>query len=146
MRFSFLGDMAISLGAYSEEILIMVAACNIGNLLTPSYELSMANKVFRIMSTMITPVLGSPGFCISVVIHISILLSTKTIKYPYLYPFIPFLIKNVNDCYLVRRFIYPNIKITIEAVHAAFLLWWNNHAIIWIKNLKKEHERDKGKY
>ena len=85
-----LGDMAISLGAYSEEILIMVAACNIGNLLTPSYELSMANKVFRIMSTMITLVLGSPGFCISVVIHISILLSTKTIKYPYLYPFIPF--------------------------------------------------------
>lgn len=26
-----------------------------------------------------------------------------------------------------------------------FLLWWNNNnAIIWIKNLKKEHERDKG--
>ena len=24
-----------------------------------------------------------------------------------------------------------------------FLLWWNNNAIIWIKNLKKEHERDK---
>lgn len=85
-----LGDMAISLGAYSEEILIMVAACNIGNLLTPSYELSMANKVFRILFTLITLFFGSAGFCISVVLHVSILLSTKTVKYPYLYPLIPF--------------------------------------------------------
>ena len=91
-----LGDMAISLGAYSEEILIMVAACNIGNLLTPSYELSMANKVFRIMSTMITLVLGSPGFCISVVIHISILLSTKTIKYPLFISFHSFFL--IKEC------------------------------------------------
>lgn len=43
-----LGDMAIELGAYTKEVLIMVALVNIGNLLTPSYELSLANKVFRI--------------------------------------------------------------------------------------------------
>ena len=44
-----LGDMAISIGAYSEEILIMVAISNIGNLLTPGYELSLANKWMRVM-------------------------------------------------------------------------------------------------
>ena len=37
-----LGDMAVELGAYTKEILIMIALCNIGNLLTPSYELSLA--------------------------------------------------------------------------------------------------------
>ena len=60
-----LGDMAIELGAYTKEVLIMVALVNIGNLLTPSYELSL-------------------------LLHIVILLSTKTIKFPYLYPLIPF--------------------------------------------------------
>lgn len=85
-----LGDMAIGLGAYTEEILIMIALCNIGNLLTPSYELSLANKVFRIFIGLLALCFGMSGFCIGVLLHIVILLSTKTIKYPYLYPLIPF--------------------------------------------------------
>ena len=85
-----LGDMAIGLGAYTEEILIMVALCNIGNLLTPSYELSLANKVFRIFMGLLSICFGMCGFCIGVLLHIVVLLSTKTIKYPYLYPLIPF--------------------------------------------------------
>ena len=85
-----LGDMAVELGAYTKEILIMIALCNIGNLLTPSYELSLANKLFRILIGLCALCFGTSGFCFAVLVHISILLSTKTIKYPYLYPFIPF--------------------------------------------------------
>lgn len=85
-----LGDMAIGLGAYTEEILIMIALCNIGNLLTPSYELSLANKVFRIFMSILALCFGTSGFCIGVGIHVVVLLSTKTMKYPYLYPLIPF--------------------------------------------------------
>ena len=85
-----LGDMAVELGAYTKEILIMIALCNIGNLLTPSYELSLANKLFRILIGLCALYFGTSGFCFAVLVHISILLSTKTIKYPYLYPFIPF--------------------------------------------------------
>ena len=85
-----LGDMAIELGAYTKEVLIMVALVNIGNLLTPSYELSLANKVFRIFIGFLALMFGISGFCVGVLLHIVILLSTKTIKFPYLYPLIPF--------------------------------------------------------
>ncbi|MEG0275194.1 spore germination protein [Amedibacillus sp. YH-ame10] len=85
-----LGDMAIGLGAYTEEVLIMIALSNIGNLLTPSYELSLANKIFRIGITILALVFGMSGFCVGVLLHFIVLLSTKTMKYPYLYPLIPF--------------------------------------------------------
>lgn len=65
-----LGDMAIELGAYTKEILIMVALCNIGNLLTPSYELSLANKVFRIFIGALALFFGQTGFCFRVFLHI----------------------------------------------------------------------------
>lgn len=95
-----LGDMAVELGAYTKEILIMIALCNIGNLLTPSYELSLANKLFRILIGLCALCFGTSGFCFAVLIHISILLSTKTIKYPYLYPFIPFSWKEFKRIWL----------------------------------------------
>lgn len=85
-----LGDMAIELGAYTKEILIMVALCNIGNLLTPSYELSLANKCFRIFIGFLSLFWGLTGFCAGILIHLVVLMSTKTVKYPYLYPWIPF--------------------------------------------------------
>lgn len=91
-----LGEMAIGLGAYTEEILIMVALSNIGNMLTPSYELSLANKLFRMGIGLLALCFGMSGFCLGVVLHASLLLSTKTIKYPYLYPLIPFSYKEIK--------------------------------------------------
>ena len=88
-----MGDTAIVLGAYTKEILVMIALCNIGNLLTPSYELSLANKVFRILIGGLALFFGLSGFCVGVLLHLILLLSTKTVKYPYLYPFIPFSFK-----------------------------------------------------
>lgn len=85
-----LGDMAVELGAYTNEILIMIALSNIGNLLTPSYELSMANKCFRIFIGCLALFFGQTGFCVGVFLHILVLMSTKTIKFPYLYPLLPF--------------------------------------------------------
>lgn len=85
-----LGDMAIELGAYTKEILVMVALCNIGTLITPSYELSLANKFFRIFIVILTLCFKLKGFCIGILIHFIVLQSTTTIKYPYLYPLFPF--------------------------------------------------------
>lgn len=85
-----LGDMAISIGAYSKEILIMVAISNIGTLLTPGYELSLANKWMRVMISLLALFSGVAGLSLGIGIHFVLLMSTKTIKYPYLYPLIPF--------------------------------------------------------
>ncbi len=91
-----LGDMAVGFGVYTNEILIMIALCNIGNLLTPSYELSLANKLFRVFIGILALCMGQAGFCLGVLLHVIILLSTKTIKFPYLYPIIPFSYKELK--------------------------------------------------
>ena len=85
-----LGDMAVEFGVYTNEILIMIALCNVGNLLTPSYELSLANKVFRMILNVMALFFGQAGLCIGILLHVIVLLSTKSIKFPYLYPIIPF--------------------------------------------------------
>lgn len=85
-----LGDTAVNFGVYTNEILLMIALCNIGNLLTPNYELSLANKFFRVFIGLLALFFGQSGFCLGVLFHIIVLLSTKSIKFPYLYPIIPF--------------------------------------------------------
>ncbi len=95
-----LGDMAISIGAYSKEILIMVAISNIGNLLTPSYELSLANKWIRVMISIFALFGGVGGLSIGILIHFILLISTKTIKFPYLYPLIPFSYRECKKLFL----------------------------------------------
>ncbi|MCI8541532.1 MAG: spore germination protein [Erysipelotrichaceae bacterium] len=95
-----LGEMAVNFGVYTNEILIMVALCNIGNLLTPSYELSLANKVFRILIGLLALCFGQGGFCAGVLLHVIVLMSTKSIKFPYLYPLIPFSYKECKKILL----------------------------------------------
>lgn len=88
-----LGDFGIEIGAYTKEILIFTAMCNLGNFLTPSYEISLANKFFRIIISICTLLFKLEGFLLGITLHFLILLTTRTIKYPYLYPLIPFSFK-----------------------------------------------------
>lgn len=85
-----LGDFGIEAGAYTKEILLFVAICNLGNYLTPSYEISLANKFVRILLTIVTLFFGISGFVCGFFLHFLVLIKTKTIKYPYLYPLVPF--------------------------------------------------------
>lgn len=91
-----LGDFGIEFGAYTKEILIMIAISNLGNFLTPGYEISLANKFSRICLNLMTLFFKIPGFCIGIIAHFLLLLSTDTIKYPYLYPLIPFSFKEMR--------------------------------------------------
>ncbi len=85
-----LGDFGIEMGAYTKEILLVIALCNLGNFLTPSYEIALANKLMRIMMTILTLLFSVEGFCIGVLIHFISLLLTKSMKASYLYPLFPF--------------------------------------------------------
>lgn len=59
-----LGDAPISYGAYTQEILIMSAIANIGNFVTASYELSLANKICRLALVIVSILFGFKGFII----------------------------------------------------------------------------------
>lgn len=91
-----LGDFGIEMGAYTKEILLLVALSNLGNFLTPSYEVALANKIMRIMLTMQSLAFQITGFCIGMIIHFLLLLTTRTFKLPYLYPLFPFDIKELK--------------------------------------------------
>lgn len=84
-----LGEMAIEQGAYTQEILIMIALVNIGNALTPGYELSMANKITRILLVICSLIAGQIGFIVGVLLHLYVLLHAG-LNVPYLYPILPF--------------------------------------------------------
>lgn len=85
-----LGESAIKLNLYTEVVLVLVVLCNICNFVTPNYELSLANKVFRIFISAATIFFGLTGFSIAILVHFLVLLYTKTIHFSYLYPIIPF--------------------------------------------------------
>ena len=85
-----LGETAVNFGAYTQEMLILVAICNVGNFVTSSYELSMANKLTRFFLVLCTLFYQRAGFAIGVFITVLILMSTDTGPVCYLYPLIPF--------------------------------------------------------
>ena len=88
-----LGDAPIAYGAYTQEILIMTAIVNIGNFVTAGYELSMANKIVRLALIVMVVIGGYRGFLIGILIHLILLLQTQVGPFPYLYPLIPFNVK-----------------------------------------------------
>lgn len=91
-----LGDFGIELGAYTKEILLLVALSNLGNFLTPSYEIALANKLMRMILTLLTLLFHTFGFALGVLFHFFLLLHTNIMKHCYLYPYIPFDLKEMK--------------------------------------------------
>jgi len=93
------GQIAIDVGLFTPEVVLYVAVSAIGNYLTPSYELSLANKFSKIIFIICTFFFKLPGLLISVAVWVIFLASLKSFNKPYLYPLIPLnlreLVKNI---------------------------------------------------
>ncbi len=85
-----IGDVAVQVGIFTHEVVLYVAVAAIGTFATPSYELSLANRMFRIFFLLMVAILQVPGLVIGITLWILLLVSTKSMRIPYLYPFIPF--------------------------------------------------------
>ncbi|MFD1171654.1 spore germination protein [Oceanobacillus picturae] len=85
-----IGQIAIDVGMFSPEVILYVSISAIGSYVTPSYELSVANKVVNIIMVIFTGLFGAIGFVIGITLHIIYLVNLKSIKTPYLWPFLPF--------------------------------------------------------
>lgn len=85
-----IGDIAIDVGLFSPEVILYVAISTVGSYVTPSYELSVANKLLKTFLLMITILFGVHGFMIGFMITIIYLVSLKTIHTPYFWPLLPF--------------------------------------------------------
>ena len=85
-----LGQMAVEIGWFASEVLLFCCISSIGGFATPSYELSLANKLVKIFLIVMVGFLGGSGFMIGVYIYIMLLASISMFDVPYLYPLFPF--------------------------------------------------------
>src|SRR5690625_3978650 len=85
-----IGDIAVDVGLFNAEVILYVAISTIGSYVTPSYELSVANKFIELWFIIAILTFGMSGFMIAFTTSILFLIHLKTIKTPYFWPLIPF--------------------------------------------------------
>lgn len=111
-----IGQIAIDVGLFVPEVILYVSLAAIGTYATPSYELSMANKIGRLFLLIVTAIFHVPGFVGGITLWLVLLASIKSLNTPYLWPFIPFDPKAFIQI-LIRRAV-PGAKIRPSIVHA----------------------------
>src|SRR5690625_3152668 len=84
------GEIAIDVGLLSSEVILYVSVSTIGTYVTPSYELSVANKIMMLFFIIMTALFSVQGFMMALVVNIVFLVNLKSLNIPYLWPFIPF--------------------------------------------------------
>ena len=85
-----IGQVAVDVGLFGPEILFYVAVGALGSFVTPSYELGLANKIFKLFIIIGTALLGLWGYIGTIVAGFIFLATMKSFGKPYLYPIIPF--------------------------------------------------------
>lgn len=103
-----LGESAIKLNLYSEMILVLVVLSNVCNFVTPNYELSLANKLFRIILSLLSIFFSLSGFSIGILFMFFVLINTRNDSFGYLYPLIPFDLKEAKRLLLGTLKYYIN--------------------------------------
>jgi len=91
-----LGQMAVEIGWFASEVLLFSSISSIGGFATPSYELSLANKMVKLLLILAVGFFGAGGFIVGVYLFIMLLASIKLLNTPYLYPFFPLDYKDLN--------------------------------------------------
>ncbi|WP_157037632.1 spore germination protein [Ornithinibacillus californiensis] len=85
-----IGQIAIDVGLLSPEVILYISVSAIGSYVTPSYELSVANKVATVVLLLATAFFGIYGYVISSTLFILFLVSLRSMRTPYMWPLIPF--------------------------------------------------------
>lgn len=85
-----IGQIAIDVGLFVPEVILYVAVSTMGTFSTPSYELSIANTISKLLLLILVSIFKVPGLVIGVTIYILLLANIRSLNSPYLWPFIPF--------------------------------------------------------
>lgn len=85
-----IGDIAVKVGLFAPEVILYLSFAAIGLYATPSYELSLANRLVRFFLLLMVFLFKAPGLIIGTTLVLLLLITTRSLNTPYLYPFIPF--------------------------------------------------------
>ncbi|KML34708.1 spore germination protein [Rossellomorea marisflavi] len=95
-----IGQVAVEVGLLVNEVILYLAIAAIGTFSTPSYEMSLANRLVRIFLLIMTSLWGVYGFIIGVFLWLMMLSRMKSFDIPYMWPFIPFNFRAFRDVFL----------------------------------------------
>lgn len=110
-----IGQIAIDVGLFVPEVILYVAVAAIGSFATPSYEMSIANKIARLVLLGVVAIFRIPGFVIGITVFFLFLASIRSLNTPYLWPFLPFHPKAFMQI-IIRKSV-PGAKIRPSIVH-----------------------------
>jgi stage V sporulation protein AF len=88
-----LGQVAVDVGLFTKEVVLYIAIAAIGNFATPSYEFSLANRLVRLFLLFAVFLFGLTGFLVATGLIFLMLLTTRSVIVPYLWPLLPLNIK-----------------------------------------------------
>ncbi|MFD1707091.1 spore germination protein [Siminovitchia sediminis] len=85
-----IGQIAVDVGLFHSEVILYVSVAAIGTFATPSYELSVANKMIRMGLLILVALFKVPGLIVGITIYILYLVSLRPLNAPYMWPLLPF--------------------------------------------------------
>lgn len=112
---ALIGQIAIDVGLFVPEVILYVAVAAIGTFATPSYELSGANKIARLLLLTSVAMFQLEGFVVGSTVFVLLLASIRSLNTPYLWPFLPFNAKALWQ--IIIRTSVPGAKLRPSIVH-----------------------------
>jgi len=97
-----IGDVAVKTGFFVNEVIMYIAVAAVGMFAMPNYELSMANRITRLLLLALTALFKVSGFVAGTTLVLLVLVMQRSYNTPYMWPFIPFNAKALGTM-LVRR-------------------------------------------
>ena len=92
-----IGQISVEVGWFSNEVILYIAVAAIGTYATPSYEMSLANHIVRIVLLLVTALFGVAGYVAGITLWILYLVRMETFKIPYFWPFLPFSLRGFRE-------------------------------------------------
>lgn len=91
------GEIAINVGLFAPETILYLSIAAVGMFATPSYELSLANRLVRLFLILMAGIFSVPGLMIGLLLVLVMLAGTRSLNTPYLWPLMPFDYKAFKD-------------------------------------------------
>ncbi|UFJ43277.1 spore germination protein [Brevibacillus humidisoli] len=108
-----IGEVAMKVGLFTPEVILYLAVAAIGTFATPSYELSLANRLVRMFLLLMVGFFSVPGFVLGMTLVLIVLALTRSLDTPYLWPFIPFDHKAMKDVLIRMAIPYKKTRPSI---------------------------------
>ncbi len=100
-----IGNIAVDTGLFVNEVILYMSIAALGMFATPSYELSLANRLVRIALLLAVGMFQVPGFVVGTTLIMLMLITQRAYGVPYFWPFIPFNLAGMSNILIRRPFL-----------------------------------------